>query len=414
MARKVKAGEKLLLLLIGHGIFDTSQFQFQVTMQPNMVIGEASITKDELEFALKFCQGDVLVICNSCYFGHLESEYWTLFCSATPERMASALSESYPGYFRGSAFTACVVAQVAHEHGLRVPLPRDRPSSQLLSLPSSPLLHSFSTPVGTQVCILKPLDVSFEEFVHRMRNMQQFLIDNSLDLFQVRGSRSLISWTTILPVTFTAEVMGQIGVKPDSTGYSTSHNKIFATSSNGPQGGTLPTIGSQSLQFDPLLVKLATEMPEIRQPARTHEAFYSRICAAFRQHLSDPQQHPSPLRVDTIGAESLLLALRSMHVQAVAIQHIARVLGWCDDAGGVMPFVPQKITNWDFTDMIENGIRIDELPWHLKRHHFHEYVQHYAIIQFKYGCLFCSGCGLRWIITVHDGCQSNGMQLGDL
>jgi len=124
MAHKVKPGEKLVLVLIGHGGFKAGEFQFLVTTQTNETTGEASITKGELEVALKPCQGDILVICNSCYSGYLASERWTLLCSASPEQSVVSLSQSNSGHFRGSAFTACVVAQAAREHGLQVPLPR--------------------------------------------------------------------------------------------------------------------------------------------------------------------------------------------------------------------------------------------------------------------------------------------------
>jgi len=119
-----EAGEKLVLVLIGHGGFKAGEFQFLVTTQTNETTGEASITKGELEVALKPCQGDILVICNSCYSGYLASERWTLLCSASPEQSVVSLSQSNSGHFRGSAFTACVVAQAAREHGLQVPLPR--------------------------------------------------------------------------------------------------------------------------------------------------------------------------------------------------------------------------------------------------------------------------------------------------
>jgi hypothetical protein len=371
MARKVKPGEKLVLLLIGHGGFTADQFQFLITTQTNELFGEAFITKDELEAALRPCQGDILVICNSCFSGHLASERWTLFCSAAPGLTADSLSESDSGYFRGSAFTACVVAQAAQEHGLRVPLPRAEPrlctsADHPVSLPPSPPSHSFST---AQISVVKPSNVSFEEFVRRMLDMEQFLVANSLNVFQVRGSKSMLSWTSILPVNFTAEVVDRISVKATSAAWVTRYNE--AATGEGLQGGPLPTLVSQSPRFDPLLVQLATAMPDIGQAPRTRDAIYANICADFRRHIAEPEQYASPLQANTIGEESLLLVLQSMHVQAVAVQQIARELGWCDAADKVVPFLPLKNINWDFSEMIENGIRVDELPWHLKRHHFH-------------------------------------------
>jgi len=181
----------------------------------------------------------------------------------------------------------------------------------------------------------------------------------------------MISWTSILPVELTAEVVGRINVKADAT----CNNEMFLTQD--PQGGPSPTLGSQSPRFNPLLVKLVNAMPDIRQVPRTHEAFYVKICADFRRHLAEPKQYPSPLHADTIGEESLLLALQSMHVQTVAVQQIAKELRWCDANDKVVPFLPQMFANWDIRELIENGIRVDKLPWYLKRHHFHEYVKHF-------------------------------------
>jgi len=74
----------------------------------------------------------------------------------------------------------------------------------------------------------------------------------------------MISWTSILPVELTAEVVGRINVKADAT----CNNEMFLT--QGPQGGPSPTLGSQSPRFNPLLVKLVNAMPDIRQVPRTH------------------------------------------------------------------------------------------------------------------------------------------------
>jgi hypothetical protein len=130
MMEKVKQGEKLVLLLIEHGGLSVDgQFQFLITQatKPNMRSGEAYIMKDQLEVLLKPCQGDVLIICNSCFSGGLISEHWALLCSATPEISSDTLSQSGSGYFRGWVFTACLVAQVAREYGLLVPLPQADP-----------------------------------------------------------------------------------------------------------------------------------------------------------------------------------------------------------------------------------------------------------------------------------------------
>jgi hypothetical protein len=144
-------------------------------------------------------------------------------------RLAEALTESGSGHFRGSAFTACLVAQAAREHGLLVPLPEDDLDSERVSLPLpfSPPPHSFSTPATAQLSIIKPSSISFEEFVGRMMDVKEFLIENSLNVFNVTGSKSLVSWTSIrvLPVDLTAEVVGEIGVKADSADFVTRFNE---------------------------------------------------------------------------------------------------------------------------------------------------------------------------------------------
>lgn len=82
-----------------------------------------------------------------------------------------------------------------------------------------------------------------------------------------------------------------------------------------------------------------------------------------------------PLRSElTLGEENLLLVLRALHVQAIAIQVTAKVLGWWK-GDTLVAFLPWKFTTWNFDKMIENGIRINMLPWHLKTCHFPEYVQ---------------------------------------
>ena len=86
----MKPSEKLVLLLIGHGKFEAGKFQFLITTQTNKVTGKDFIIKDELEYALKPCQGDILIIRNSSYSHYLVSEHWMLFC---PEQMANPPSQ---------------------------------------------------------------------------------------------------------------------------------------------------------------------------------------------------------------------------------------------------------------------------------------------------------------------------------
>ena len=91
MAGKVKQGEMLVLLLIGHGDVKNGEFQLVVLTQPDKIVAEAFISKGGLENVLESCKGDVLVICNSCYLGLLVSDHWTLLCAAAPDQLADAL-----------------------------------------------------------------------------------------------------------------------------------------------------------------------------------------------------------------------------------------------------------------------------------------------------------------------------------
>lgn len=369
MALKVKPKEKFVLLLIGHGDLENTKFRFLVTTHEEKISAEAYITKHELEVALEPCQGDILVICNSCYSGELASDRWTLLCSADAEQVSEALTQSSSDHFRGSAFTACALAQTAREHGLHVPLPRavGTTADKWVPLPPSPPCHSFSTPAA-KLSVMKPVDISFEELVRRMVDMGRFLVENSIGIFQVKGPNTMVSWTTIFPIDFTAEALGQIGVKATSADFAEEYNTIMTDTSQ--QGGLFK---SQSPQFDPLLVKLITAMPDIRPRYKSQDAICAKEITHLRQRITEPEQYGSPLQADTIGNEDLLVVLRSIHVQALAVQYIARELGWCNDADKVTWFLPQQFENWEFKEMIEKGIRVDKLPGYFKRYHFRGY-----------------------------------------
>jgi len=349
-AREVKKNETFVVLLVGHGDDSNQKFRFLITTQPHQRTGEAVLTKNQLEHALKGCQGKVLIVCNSCFSGRLASEHWTLLCSAAPGEMSDALTESGSGYVRGSAFIACLVAQAAHEHGLDVPLPqaKARTAVQVDPLPRSAPPHSFPLQVA-RVSLLQPSKMTLEELVWRMQDTERYFVVDATNIFHTTGPQL---------------------VKPDSEDFVSRYNGMCV----GLQGGPSPTLESHIPRFDPLLMKLATAMPDFGHVPFAREAVYSRICADFRRHIADPQQYPSPFGTDKIGEENLLLVLRALHVQAIAIQVTARVLGWWK-GDMLVAFLPWKFTTWNFDKMIENGIRINELPWHLKTRHFPEYVQ---------------------------------------
>ncbi len=133
-----------------------------------------------------------------------------LLCSATPDQEADDLLQSHSGHFRGSTFTACAVAQVAREHGLQVPLPQTDPEKEQASLPLSLPPHSFSIPIA-EFSLMKLSNISFTDFVDWMISMKKFLVENSINIFQVEGPKSTVSWTSIFPIHFTEEIMDQIG-----------------------------------------------------------------------------------------------------------------------------------------------------------------------------------------------------------
>ena len=371
MAQKVKQGEILVLLLIGHGaVCGDGDFQFLIITEPNKMQTESFITKSELEASLRLCKGDILVVCNSCYSGCLVSDRWTLLCSASPEEPSYALTQSGSGHVRGSAFTACLVAQAAEEHGLRVPLPRTVP---LTGSDLSPLYDPPSHSFPTQLSALKPSSMTMKEFVGGMHKFEKLLVQSYPSVFQTSELKSTISWTRIIPLHFKAKVMGRIQVKPTPADHKAEYNSMFIIP--GQQGGpSLPTPESQTHQLDPLLITLATAMSEdVCKVFRAREMIYAKICADLRQHIAEPQRYASPIQPDTISEESLLFMLRAIHVQAVGVQQIARVLGWSDAV--VVPFLPWTMGNGNIHRMIASGFRIDKLSWHLKVNHFPEYVK---------------------------------------
>jgi len=325
--------------------------------------------------ALENCQGEILVICNSCNLGGLVSDRWTLLCSAHSEQPAEALSESGSGYFRGSAFTACVVAQAAQEYGLRVPLPRAEPRSldaqQHVWLPTSLPPHSFSTP-GIATLILRPSDISLAEFLRRMINMKQFLVENRINIFQAMGSRSMVTWTNILPFKFTGEIVGLTSLKADSADYSTRFN---ATVLRAGLQGLPPTLVSHNPAYDPILVRLVVEISKVDVPWMEFDVFCANISRNLVQHISDPEHHECPLQPRTISAEGLLYILWSIHVQAVAAQEIARELGWCDATkDAISPFLPPTRGISEVEEMMQHGVKINELLRHFACRGSSQYV----------------------------------------
>lgn len=147
MVKQVKAGNRLIVLLICPGSPGDGIFWLHITTKPNDIKSEAFITKFALEFVLKYWLGPA---CQPFLDPLMCCEF---------NQLANTLSESGSGHFRGSAFTTRALAQVAQEHGFWYPLPRAHPRSapqgQLFPLPLSPPANSFlrhsyhhHTPIG--------------------------------------------------------------------------------------------------------------------------------------------------------------------------------------------------------------------------------------------------------------------------
>ena len=93
---------------------------------------------------------DIFIVCNARYSRHLVSEHWALLCPGAALGQAAnppLSSNSGLGHFRGSAFTAFLVEQVAREYGVRAPPlqpsaePKIEPISESSSLPPPPSTH---------------------------------------------------------------------------------------------------------------------------------------------------------------------------------------------------------------------------------------------------------------------------------
>ncbi|KAJ7853870.1 hypothetical protein B0H13DRAFT_1197683 [Mycena leptocephala] len=122
LAGLVKSRDTLVLLLIGHGGVSDGVFEFHVSTGLG-VRGEASLSKSDLELALKRCKARVLIVCNACYSGLLQSKLWTLVCAAGPGEPSDALAQSGSGVVRGGVFASCDTRQIA-KLGLQLPRPR--------------------------------------------------------------------------------------------------------------------------------------------------------------------------------------------------------------------------------------------------------------------------------------------------
>ena len=160
----------------------------------------------------------------------------------------------------------------------------------VLLLPDLPF-HSFPA----QLSALKPSSMTLKEFVGRIQKFEKLLVTTNpgLGLFQTRELKLTVSWTSILPLDLTAEVVGQIQVKQTPP---TIDPDIIRCSLLQACKKDLHSLQS------PLLITLETAMSEdINSDFRMQEMIYAKICAELQQHIVEPQRYASPIQPDTIS-----------------------------------------------------------------------------------------------------------------
>ncbi|KAE9408692.1 hypothetical protein BT96DRAFT_668223 [Gymnopus androsaceus JB14] len=168
----MKPGETLVLLLIGHGGASTEDdFLFYVTTRYGRS-GAACITKRQLELAVVHCKAEVIIICNSCKSGALQSPLWTLLCAARPTEYAEAITPSQSGYARVSAFNLCAFAQAGKEQGLLIP-PRSEPRPQGISI------HGMAKATCFPANSLVPLNISLDLSATLALKKSSFVVSES-------------------------------------------------------------------------------------------------------------------------------------------------------------------------------------------------------------------------------------------
>ncbi|KAJ7693600.1 hypothetical protein B0H17DRAFT_1199722 [Mycena rosella] len=311
-AYDVQPGEKLVLLLVGHGTRDsTGQFNLCITTQSNSS-GEAWLTKAQLESAVEKCQGQVLVV-------------W-------PTELAEALTASASGKVRGSAFSLCALAEVGYEQGIVIPVPRSerRPKGKTISdmpkLPASPLPHSFS---GTSRLVHRPSsNRSATAFLDSMLRKERRLIYKSEQSFRQHGFTNNTPWYDEIPVALSQSVVDDV---------------TTPTSTAGICPASVARAGFRLLDNPQSLRRDGTD---------------AEYCARF---LRDP----SSLTEGQIS--DLISALRTRHIQSVVVQLIATNLGWTPNSRVAQFLALPEVTRGEplSEDMVESGILFDDLALRL-------------------------------------------------
>ncbi|KAJ7581230.1 hypothetical protein C8J56DRAFT_1168763 [Mycena floridula] len=353
-ASKVKSGEKLVLLLIGHGVRYKSEFRLCISTTSGRD-AEAYITKGQLEFAVMDCRGDVLVVCNSCYSRGLESTRWELVCASGAHEEAEALAISASGCVRGSAFAVCALAAAGQEQGIVLPLPRSDPqplatsSLPMAQLPDSPPPHSF-TLLSRPLAI--PSSQPMSSFVNRMKKLERFLIFQSGNQFQVQGFSSHHPWHHQLPIMLTQSLVDDVTVYPEIS----SSNVDFLKEAFRAQGSSSSTLTLASMPLNSVRHQMDILAPEYGLLPRYLHVREGQDASLCLQYLQAPNSLSEP------EISSLAFILRSRNIQSVAAQLTARNLGWWSGSR-IVSFLSLEETREGkraFEDMVEAGIPVNQ------------------------------------------------------
>ncbi|KAJ7706361.1 hypothetical protein B0H17DRAFT_1126031 [Mycena rosella] len=300
-------------------------------------------------------QARVVVVSNACQSDLLCSKRWTLVCAAGAKQKSYALAQSASGYVRGSMFTQCTTAQIAHDVGLQMPRPRaDKRSAtrqqlglkidDIVKLPLSPPLHSLSPPRTIQ--IQSPTDQGILQFMEAVNSRQDYLLFDAAATFQVFPSPSAdaLPWHHILPSPFNEAMVASLSLYLDNLEVS---RDFF---------GTLPQLQGGSSPKD----------PDLSRPKQLE------ILAATYVQKQESSFTPEAHDITTSGEpcseeQDFLHMLRCRNVQSVAVQHIARALGWWE--GEVASFVLRPFGDYRGArmEMTDLGMFLDLIPEELHR-----------------------------------------------
>ncbi|KAJ6595753.1 hypothetical protein DFH09DRAFT_1410578 [Mycena vulgaris] len=305
---RVQPGEQFVLLLIGHGKrSQTGDFMLCVSTKSNRM-GEAWLTKRQLESAVKKCRGQITVICNSCHSGALKSPRWQLVCVAGPNELAEAFTTSASGNVRGSASSLCALAEVRQE-----------------------------------------------------QDHEEFLIYESGNRFRHCGSEeSRRPWHEMLPIGLSQWLVDEVTTTPDnrSSDHCSTANRL---------NEIYHSTGGSSL-----MVPISSPVDSARHQLHLLAPMFSVIPKSLRRDSRDAERCQRFLHDSRSLAEGEIIdffaSLRNRLVHSVVVQLISRELGWYSSPTVVSFLSLKDAISGEFVvdDMIENGIHFDDLVLRLQ------------------------------------------------